>query len=132
MTQKLCFFSFCHDFAGPGAIPEASGKRCPTKSENDFFLNPVWDAILEYICSQIRFLCILMVSIFMLIFGIAFGEPPAPIWSDLKLFWIQFCAHCECLLVLLQNCENATPLNGPSFAHHFHKLFKVFFVLQSR
>ena len=131
---------FCHDFKGPGAIPEASWKRCPKRPENIIFLNPVWETILEYIWSQIRFLCIFMVSIFMLIFAIAFGEPPTPISSDLMSFRCPFCCHFAYLLVLLQNCKNETHLERkpcfwgcrPSFAHHCHKLFEVFVVLQSR
>ena len=41
---------------------------------------PVWEAIFANFLPKIGFVGICLVSIFMLVFGIAFGEPPAPIW----------------------------------------------------
>ena len=83
---------------------------------------------------QIGFVCILLVSIFVFIFGIACARPPAPIWLDLVSFRGSFCGHFASLLVLLQYCRTATRFKrkpsfggaGPSFLHNVRNLLEVF------
>ena len=76
-------------------------------TENDFKklsrAPPFWDPIWEHFGSQIRFLCISFVPIFMFIFGIAFGTPPRAFLrmlgsfqgAFLGRFCILFCRCCR-------------------------------------
>ena len=66
----------------------------------------------------------------MLIFGIAFGEPPAPIWSDLVSFEFHFVVILRFVgdAAKLQKCNTsqAKTLLGRHL-QHFRKLFEDLF-----
>ena len=71
----------------------------------------------------------------MLIFGIAFGRPPASILKILGSFQGAFWGHFEHFLQMLQNSKNATLSSemlglggvGPPFLHLFCLLFECVF-----
>ena len=58
-------------------------------------LYPFCEAILDHFGSQIQFLCILFVQIYMLIFGIAFGRPPQAFLRILGSFQGAFWGNFE-------------------------------------
>ena len=76
--------------------------------------------------------------LFMIIFVIASGKPPAPIWKDFKVIsGSMLGSFGQFLLQMLQNSKNATFSSnllglggaGPPFLHDFCKLFEcVFYV----
>ena len=78
-AEIMFFLRFGHDFGGPGASRRQLRRQCQTRHQKISDLTPLWEVFLEHFGSQIWFLCILFVTTFMLIFGIAFGRPPAPI-----------------------------------------------------
>ena len=76
----------------------------------------------------------------MLIFGVAFGRPPAPVWKDFGTFLASFWNHVASFVAdaaKLQNCNRskATCLVLGVMGLHFRMIFanisKFFFVLLS-
>ena len=102
--------SFCMILEALGHSWRHVRNRCPKTPQIVTPLRPFWEAILDQVCSKVRFLCICLESLFMLIFGIAFGMPPAPIWMDSGSFWVHVGVISHTFWQMLQNCQNATPL----------------------
>ena len=88
-----------------------------------------------HFCSQIDFLCILFVPLFMLIFGIALGRPPVPIlriWGSFQgAFWGHFEHFFADVAKLTAKCLIWEVL-GVRFCIYFAYFLNVFFMLLSR
>ena len=112
VIQKWCFLRFCHDFGGPRASrrqPRRRNRNCPQKVDPGVTFR---ETILGHCCTQLDFLCILFVPTFMLIFGIAFGRPPASILNILGSFQSAFWCYFEHVFADAANLKKCISFKG--------------------
>ena len=97
-----------HNSGGPGASPEAFWRRYQKKHQKFAGLRPFCEAILDQVGSQIRFFFIFCVSIFVIVFGVAFGRPPVPIfriWGSLQGAFLCHFEHFFADAAKLKKCN---------------------------
>ena len=101
----------------------------PNKTPKDQRSQPILEAILDHFGSQIRFLCILFVLIYMLVFGIARGRSPVAILMILvsfqDAFWGHF-AHVVADAAKLKECKREIYVFGNVGPPVLHNLLLVF------
>lgn len=124
-----------------GAPWEASwshlGKKYPKRTPNIKITRPLWEVMLEKICSRIAFWSKFVVSIFTHIFQVVFGKPLTRFFKDFEVvlmsiynpFCIFFCRCCKSakLQPLSREThafEGATLSVFHDFRHAVHLFFK--------
>ena len=139
--MDMCVFcTFFLILGGLGPCRRHLGRRYQKRSQSPIGSSPFWEAILDHVCSKIGFVGILLVSILMFIFGMAFGRRLAPIWKDFDVILGSILSSFSQLFAdaaKLQKCNPSQAkrlvLRGPGF--HFCIIFanflELFFVLLS-
>ena len=111
----------------PRGLLAPSWKQVPKKTSKDKITQSCFGSCFGLLCPQIDFICIFCVSIFVVVFGIAFERPPVPILRIWKSFQGAVRGHFEYFFADATNFENATFSSemlglagvGLPFLHHF-------------